>query len=700
MLGNATRRSVSRIVTAIAVIALGLTVSARPTVPARAADAQGVSITAAVAQAEQSGQPVVATAETTETTTIQANPDGTLTATVSSGPVQEPDLTSLTGWSPIDLTLQSTNQGLEPAVSAVDTVFSDGGAGALAWISDGSNVYAEGWASSLPDPIVSGYTATYPDVLPGVDLTLQAQPQGFEQGFVVDAPPIQPLVLDVPLSLRGLTAQVDDSGQLVVTDPAGNPVAAASAATMSDAAIDPHTGDPVNTEVIPTAVVSTSSGPVLRTTPNPAFFTDPAVTYPVTIDPSPNLSVNVDTFVSSNNPTSSFATDTALKLGTPDGSGALRTLISFAGTGVLSGTHVLSATLMLYETSSYSCTGSEVDVYDASASWDSSVTWNTQPSAGTLYASATEAHGYSSTCHSDWISLSGGGASGHTLTDLVQNWANGSTDNGIIVKAASETDLNGWKKFKSSEAGSNTPYLSVTYNSYPATPADLLTEYPDSQAALDATFSDPEGGTGEVLYTIYDLDGNTVVQDAAGSTVSSGSDSPYPIPSGLLTDGDPYTWTARSYDGIDYSSATAPADLLWTPAGAVSHKRCLALGSVVTYYCLYVTTTSSGTQVTVTYAKCQFLATSTQHNFFHNFTGRCYAFQGTDDSDFVTGLFTVPDYGSTGYTIPALSGITYAAGTNICMEFISAAVEQTAPKINGYGEQCYPLGNPAGDDES
>ena len=82
---------------------------------------------------------------------------------------------------------------------------------------------------------------------------------------------------------------------------------------------------------------------------------------------------------------------------------------------------------------------------------------------------------------------------------------------------------------------------------------------------LHATFLDPDGGTGSVLYTAFDASsGNVAFQDAAGVLVSSGSDSPFTIAVGTLVDGVQYTWTARSFDGINYSAPTTEPDFVAT----------------------------------------------------------------------------------------------------------------------------------------
>jgi acetyl esterase/lipase len=417
----------------------------------------------ALEQAEQVGEPVQVLDLTTADTVVYANPDGTFTAELSSGPVRVPDPSSPTGWSDVDVSLEEGPDGLQPQVAEADITFSDGGPGQAATIAEDGLSFSVGTEEILPAPTVSGDTATYQEVLPGIDLTLQARPGGFEQSYLIEAPPAEGLVFDLPLSLVGVEVAVQKGGNLVVTDEAGNVVAQASPAVMFGAEVDPHTDEPVHSALVDTAIVQTEGGPVLRVSPDPGFFSTPGLAYPVTVDPAPDFSVDVDTFVSSASPTTAYGSDQQLKSGV-NGSDVHRTLVSFSGTGVLMDNRILSARLKLWETHSYSCTDSLVQVYEATGSFTSLTTWNTQPVTGTMYASATEAFGFSASCPNDWLNLSTGGADDRTLAILVQEWAWGTkTPYGLIVKAGSETNPEGWKKFSSSDAGSNAPVLSVTY---------------------------------------------------------------------------------------------------------------------------------------------------------------------------------------------------------------------------------------------
>jgi hypothetical protein len=100
---------------------------------------------------------------------------------------------------------------------------------------------------------------------------------------------------------------------------------------------------------------------------------------------------------------------------------------------------------------------------------------------------------------------------------------------------------------------------------------------------LHATFTDRDGGVGQVLYTVYDWEmGEAVLSDAPGPNVESGADSPFSIPTGTLIDGLTYGWTARSFDGIAYSAATnTPNFVATTEATSSSFEQVGGTSAVI-----------------------------------------------------------------------------------------------------------------------
>ena len=245
----------------------------------------------AAALAAQTGQPVEVTGALTKTSATFINPDGTRTVDLALGPVRELDPASGSGWSSINTTLTADRTGLHPTLADVPETFSDGGAdGFLAKLGLGADQLTLGWLHSLPVPVVDGNQATYRDVYPGVDLVLQARPQGFEQLWVVRQRPTGPLVFSIPLGLKGLSATTSADGSLVLTDTRTGEVKAQSdTARMWGAEVDPNADEPTHAAQVPTSVVAAGSGYALEIRPDPAFLNDPSVTYPVTIDPVVNL---------------------------------------------------------------------------------------------------------------------------------------------------------------------------------------------------------------------------------------------------------------------------------------------------------------------------------------------------------------------------------------------------------------------------
>ena len=111
--------------------------------------------------------------------------------------------------------------------------------------SEGATVEVD-WPGRLPSPVVDGATATYPQVLPGVDLVLNAKSQSYSETLVVrDAtaaanPALRSLTLR--FTAHNLKLAKDSSAGLSAVDTAGDRVLDGATPTVWDSSYDPRLG--------------------------------------------------------------------------------------------------------------------------------------------------------------------------------------------------------------------------------------------------------------------------------------------------------------------------------------------------------------------------------------------------------------------------------------------------------------------------
>lgn len=271
--------------------------------------AQQAAMTAAAAQAKTTGKPVPVIALTDEVTQVVAQPDGRFTVDTNVTPVR----TLHNGtWVPIDTTLHRTADGtLSPVATAYGTVrFSGGGSGPLASTSSGGVSYAVSWPGNLPAPHVSGSTATYVDVLPGVDLQVQATDTGgFSDTLIVKttaaahSPALKKLTLPTHVT-GGIVTHSPAKNGITVTSSTRGPVLQSASPLMWDsntdfAAINPKAAtahvqlspDPSNAghagaaaRLAPVATTVTTTA--LTLIPDAALLTGAHTVLPLYIDPT------------------------------------------------------------------------------------------------------------------------------------------------------------------------------------------------------------------------------------------------------------------------------------------------------------------------------------------------------------------------------------------------------------------------------
>ncbi|MFJ4780671.1 LamG domain-containing protein [Streptomyces sp. NPDC088762] len=191
--------------------------------------------------ARTSGKQVEVLGLRTEQREIFAAPDGTYTAREYTEPVHAVQNGK---WVDIDKTLVKQADGsVGPKATTVALTFSGGEAGKpFVTMRRATREMSLTWPyGKLPAPVLDGDTATYPDALPGVDLKVRAEANGFGHLLVVKTPQAaaDPRLarLDLGLKSKGLTYKKDANGAVTAVDSTvGGTVFQSGAPSMWDSA--------------------------------------------------------------------------------------------------------------------------------------------------------------------------------------------------------------------------------------------------------------------------------------------------------------------------------------------------------------------------------------------------------------------------------------------------------------------------------
>ncbi|MER6508892.1 DNRLRE domain-containing protein [Nonomuraea sp. NPDC001636] len=592
---------------------------------------------AALAEAGTSGEPVEVDAARTETGELLANPDGTLTRREHLRPVRARIGGS---WRPVDDTLRRNPDGtVSPRATTFAMTFSGGGAGPLATLVKDGRKLELSWPSRLPVPVLDGDTATYADVLPGVDLKVIAEPDNFVHHLIVKdrAAAADPRVRTLKLGVRGegLDVTATAEGGITAAD-GGTPVFSAPVPRMWDsshtaaakglAAAGPHEDGPVRNAPMKATVEPGAGGGTLRIVPDRTLLDDPATVYPVVIDPifsggyrnhwanavkkAGNSGVANTVYYDGGNKVGSENPPVA-RAGHENDTGLTARAYFEMNINGLQGARILAATFNVFNVSSWSCSARPVDLgwTGGIGNW---VTWNNQPGWIRTLQTKSFAHGWGS-CGSAGEDFADGAVAG-----AVQEAANNGQSNITFgLRAADESDTYGWKKFKVD--GTN-PVLQVTYNRAPRLVAKTAYQGPwnsnssdrpipcsatnptwevvgNTDVTLTATGGDPDGGNLDVGFGLWFHDGPAVRSDTR--TVASGSTATVTVPADQLQDGGHYWWHASVSDGVDgdWSTNSCPFKVDKTaptkPVVTSADGRRIDVGEVPARYTRKVRLTSS-----------------------------------------------------------------------------------------------------------
>ncbi|MBV1854120.1 FG-GAP-like repeat-containing protein [Catellatospora tritici] len=562
--------------------------AAKPAQPARPTDAMAVAAT----KARSTGRAVEVTALTTQTSRTLADPDGTTTLELNAQPAR---VLRDGAWVGLDASLVRNADGTwSPKATVSNLTLSGGGSAPFAKMTNEDSSLAMSWPGTLPEPTVSGATATYHDVLTGVDLAVTANVGGgFSHVLVVHdaAAGARVSSLRLPITADGVTVSADTAGNITAVDKAGHLRFSAPTPTMWDSATTADlTGtDRTNADKAVTAGVAparsgvrepgaaarvdrlavTAKQDAITLTPPAAALTGANVHYPLYLDPTWNsepVNKNAWTYVNSYyHDTEYWNSSDWARVGfqgwdTPNFKA--RSFFRFAIPSKIWSQQIYSATLETKEVWSATSASFDVDlnhISNSSAAISSGTNWDNQPAKGNLISTKTVPGDWNAAGTENPMQVD------FNMTSEIVSAAAGRWSYTVVgLYNQTETNRDAWRKFE------NNPKLVIKYNSKPSTPSNYLTQpytactaTPDSvvgntSVTFNAKVSDADGTLNPLVttFTITDVTAEPDVVTTVTQSVGSGSTATITEPSSFFVDGHTYTWSVRTNDGFIDSDST------------------------------------------------------------------------------------------------------------------------------------------------
>jgi hypothetical protein len=537
------------------------------------------------------GTPIEVLDERTELAQTFAQPDGSFTTRTSPTPVR---VRRGGGWVPVDTTLQRTADGIAPVATTLDLHFSAGGSGPMLWFGPVGKQVRLTWPAALPVPVLSGPTATYTEVLPGVDLQLTANADSFGEVLVVKNATAarNPALTTLRFGIAGdgVTIQQADDKVIQAVDGSGKPVFVSDGAAMwqtpppgtpeapgtgrsNGSSVAPPGGIVLPRDIEASSIPVTLSSSTLSVTPSQAMLTGDTTTYPVYIDPGFNGGKEVWTVVSRAHPDTSYWTNMSMRdymrVGQNWHSSSTddwRTIVQF-NIGTIAHTQILSASVLTTVWHTASCTASPLGLWKTlpistskAVTWNNTVSTSSTPKWWKLREVKASANKHECPKGNDEVEFGDPSSTSHPIRDFFQAAAN--ADNATITlgfRAPDEGDEYQWKKLVK-----DSTYLDINYNRQPGVPTALAVSPCDHNPCtnpaksrsrtptLSMKSTDPDGGSLRYEYELYDS-AKKVVKAKSGTAVTgvkSGTSKGWTVATAdkkPLPDGQ-YYWRGRACD--------------------------------------------------------------------------------------------------------------------------------------------------------
>ncbi|MFE7547322.1 hypothetical protein [Streptomyces gardneri] len=533
-----------------------------------------------------------------EGTEYFANPDGSTTRR-SYG---IPKWTRYDGmWRLTDAKLVRQSDGaVEPAAPSFPITFSGGGDQPLATMVKKGKKLALTWPTALPKPVLDGATATYPSVLPGVDLKLIAEVDGFAQHLVIHTPEAaaDPALKSVELGLvtdgvtltegtGGKLQAKDENGEIVFSAPSPKmweqptvPANESSAIASKTARLSAAASESVQPDSAPVNV-DISSG-TLTLTPDAELLAS-ADQFPLVIDPVfSGGKTEKWAVVYSATPNAAYPNGSGWNSSNPEDEPRVgfndtgNTASFFAmNTNGLEGATINSATFAVIQTHSYVCADSAAgptELWSAGGIVDTTPTWNTQI-WGDKLDTRTFAGG-NDNCPETAGDV-GKDFTSAALKAFVQEAADkrwGTATFGLRPPDSYQGNHNAYKRFR------NNPVLEVDYNYEPVVTSKAAYEgyyvesgdgnvpvacggrIGNSGITLTAKVKDQDSGQVTANFRVRNSSGTslTFAPNENHDIVYGSGEATVTMPARNLPNGT-YTWTVYATDNENTSSAVTAA---------------------------------------------------------------------------------------------------------------------------------------------
>ena len=482
-------------------------------------------------------------------------------------------------WRNLDPSLVRNPDGTwSPAVSTYPLALSGGGTGPLSTMTYGPYLLSLTAPMRLPGPAISGATATYTGIEPGIDLIVTAQASGgYSEALRVNsrAAAANPALASVTFTTRtkGVSVAAAANGGLTARNARGQAIFAAPPPRMWDSTVSTHvqramasvgtgradaSGSPVRSTVTTPAIGARSTrvgvsvaGSRLTLVPDRGLLTRADAKFPEYIDPewrpagshASNWAYVTSAFPTTPNYDGEADGSNYLQVGeepSDDGGNTDTGHKSYAFWQLAVPSQIEGSTVTIYSASVFfpavwsdSCTPSPIDLYTTNNAISGSTTWDHQPGWGTKLGSDNTAYGWSSS------GLSGSSSCATTADQVhfdIKSTISGDTSRtGTIPPLnlglqAESAGVDGWKKFATPDTtAAGNVSLTILYANKPGKPSlstsvtgascDGTKDAGDGNVTLQATSIEDDDFAPGIQYTAYagTSSANTFATNLSGS---------------------------------------------------------------------------------------------------------------------------------------------------------------------------------------